>query len=286
MNNDIPPALDRRRVAIELTGHLGSLGTFSRSQQEDSELQRYGRKIIALTEVARITLTREGVKLYLFVLCSSTLLPFKSAYFKLLVLIRRRKHAFPSELDGRLLLPLCTRLVICCGDVDPRAQLGIDDLLEVPETPTGKRTTHRATPKSDESDVMPPPDAFASKKARIDQLGDFIKQQSAKKSCAGKRLVPKQYPAGDGAQGRLVPKQYPAGDGAQGRLVPKQYPAGDGAQWCLMPKQYPAGDGAQGRLVPTQYPAGDGAQGRLVPKQYPAGDGARGRLMPKQYPAG
>ncbi|KAG0694894.1 hypothetical protein DFH29DRAFT_297945 [Suillus ampliporus] len=277
--------------AIELTERLGSLEHFMEgvsellkfSQQEDCELQRHGRKIIALTEVARTTLTRVGVKLYLFVFCSSTLLPFKSAYFKLLVLIRRRKHAFPFELDDRicrLLLPLYTHLVIRCGGIDPRAQLGIDDLLEVPNAPTGKRTTQPAAaavspaPKSAASNAMLPPDAFAKNQVRNNLLGQFIQQRSAKKSHAQRRLVPKQYPAGD--ETRLVPKQYPAGDGT--RLVPKQYPAGDGTR--LVPKQYPAGDGT--RLVPKQYPAGDGT--RLVPKQYPAGDGTR--LVPKQYPAG
>ncbi|KAG1773346.1 hypothetical protein EV702DRAFT_1130332 [Suillus placidus] len=114
MNNDIPPTLDRRR-ALELTERLCSQKHFRDgindllkfSHSEDSEFQRYGRKIIALTEVARSTLTRVGVKLHLFIVCSQTFLPLKSAYFKMLILIRRRKHAFPSELGGKNLSVIC-----------------------------------------------------------------------------------------------------------------------------------------------------------------------------------
>jgi hypothetical protein len=56
MNNDIPPALDRRRVTLELTERLCSqthfrdgindLLKFSHSQ--DSEFQRHGRKVLSL----------------------------------------------------------------------------------------------------------------------------------------------------------------------------------------------------------------------------------------------
>ncbi|KAG1816708.1 uncharacterized protein BJ212DRAFT_1352698 [Suillus subaureus] len=232
MNNDITPTLDCRRVTMELTERLCSqkhvrdgindLLKFSRS--EDSEFRRYGRKIIALTEVARSTLTRVGVKLYLFVVCPQTLLPLKSAYFKMLILIRRRKHAFPLELDeriNRLLLPLYTHLVIYYGGVDTRAQLGIKELLVAPNAPAaGKRTCLPATAissvsKPDAAEVMPPPDAFAKKRARVNRLGEFIKQQSTKESHARKHLVPKQYPTGDpGDNGAkpVVSKEYPAVD--------------------------------------------------------------------------
>jgi len=56
---------------------------------------------LSVIKVARSTLRRAEIKLYLFVSCSPTVLPFKSAYFKLLVLIRRRKQAFASELKGK-----------------------------------------------------------------------------------------------------------------------------------------------------------------------------------------
>lgn len=129
-------------------------------------------QIIALTEVnifsslansftnvlgikgARMTLKREGVALYLFVLCSEKLLPYKSAYFKLLVWIRRRRSAFPADIKCKhqslfcwtSLLTVCTdriasllsaldsNFVIRCGGVDTRAQLGIEELL-VPKNP-------------------------------------------------------------------------------------------------------------------------------------------------------
>lgn len=232
MNNDIPPTLNHRRVTLELTERLCSQKHFRDgindllkfSHSEDSEFQRYGRKIIALTEVARSTLTRVGVKLYLFVVCSQTFLPLKSAYFKMLILIRRRKHAFPLELDdriNRLLLPLYTRLVICYGGVDTRAQLGINELLVAPNAPAARKRTYLPTttvssvPEPNAAEIMPPPDAFAKKRARINLLGEFIKQQSTRESHTQKHLVPKQYPAGDqGDYGAnpLVPKEYPATD--------------------------------------------------------------------------
>ncbi|KAG2039071.1 hypothetical protein BDR03DRAFT_952735 [Suillus americanus] len=231
MINDIPPTLDRRIVTLELTERLCSQKHFRDgindllkfSHSEDSEFQRYGRKIIALTEVARSTLTRVGVKLYLFVVCPQTLLPLKSAYFKMLILIRRRKHAFPLELDdriNRLLLPLYTHLATYYGGVDTRAQLGIKELLVAPNTPVVEKRTClpaaiSSVPGPDAAGVMPPPDAFTKKRARVDRLGGFIQQQSTRESHARKHLVPKQCPAGDpGDNGAnpLVSKEYPAAD--------------------------------------------------------------------------
>ncbi|KAG2338819.1 hypothetical protein BDR05DRAFT_1003901 [Suillus weaverae] len=95
-----------------------------------------------------MTLKREGVALYLFVLCPEELLPYKSAYFKLLVSIRRRRPAFPADLRDRiasLLSVLESNFVIRCGGVDTRAQLGIEELL-VPKNPlvAGKTTTQTA----------------------------------------------------------------------------------------------------------------------------------------------
>lgn len=230
MNNDIPPALYHRRVTLELTERLCSQTHFRDgindllkfSHSDDLEFQRYGRKIIALTEVARSTLTRVGVKLYLFVICPPTLLPLKSAYFKMLLLIRRHKHAFPLELDdriNRLLLPLCTHLVIRCGGVDTRAQLGIEELLITPNAQAiRKRTCLPAaslTPKPNAAEVMSPPDAFPKKRVRVNRLGEFYKQQPTRESHERKHLVPKQYPAGDlddNCENNLVPKGYPATD--------------------------------------------------------------------------
>ncbi|KAG1768041.1 hypothetical protein EV702DRAFT_743397 [Suillus placidus] len=144
MNTEIP-ALDCREVLQYLADRLGSLSHFldgindviQINHLEDRELQYHGRKIIALTEAARMTLKREGVALYLFVLCPEELLPYKSAYFKLLVSIRRRRPAFPADLRDRiasLLSALESNFVIRCGGVDTRAQLGIEELL-VPKNP-------------------------------------------------------------------------------------------------------------------------------------------------------
>jgi hypothetical protein len=76
-------------------------------------------QIIALTEVntisslansfdnvlgikgARMTLRREGIALYLFVLCSEEHLQYKSAYYKLLICIKRRRPAFSADIGGK-----------------------------------------------------------------------------------------------------------------------------------------------------------------------------------------
>lgn len=99
--------------------------------------------------MARTTLNRVGVKLHLFTSCPPKFQPYKSAYFKILVLIvRQNQYLFPTELQGsivdhvilfififslgrvdRLLLPLTTQLVIWRNH-DPFAQLGIADLMK------------------------------------------------------------------------------------------------------------------------------------------------------------
>ena len=101
--------------------------------------------------MARTTLNRAGMKLHLFTSCPPKFQPYKSAYFKMLVLmIRQNQDQFPTELQGRgcfrmstdlihlgiflgrvdrLLLPLTTQLVIGRNH-DPYAQLGIADLMK------------------------------------------------------------------------------------------------------------------------------------------------------------
>ncbi|KAG2134147.1 uncharacterized protein EDB93DRAFT_848431 [Suillus bovinus] len=131
MNNDFP-ALYCPAVVNDLAHRLGSLPHFLDAindvmkfgRLEDHELQHYSRKIIALTENARITLRREGVALYMFILCSEELLPYKSVYFKLLLWIRCRRPAFPADMGDRitsLLFVLESNFVIRCGGVDTRA---------------------------------------------------------------------------------------------------------------------------------------------------------------------
>ncbi|KAG2128373.1 uncharacterized protein EDB93DRAFT_1109000 [Suillus bovinus] len=199
MNNDFP-ALDCPAVVNDLAHRLGSLPHFLDAindvmkfgRLEDHELQHYSRKIIALTENARITLRREGVALYIFVLCSEELLPYKSAYFKLLLWIRRRRPAFPADMGDRitsLLFVLESNFVIRCGGVDTRAQLGIEELL-VPKNPLAARertiqTAVNAAAGSPTrgsfvaSDVMLAPDALAKRQQRIHQLKKYVKSEAA-----------------------------------------------------------------------------------------------------------
>ncbi|KAG1783006.1 hypothetical protein EV702DRAFT_1059518 [Suillus placidus] len=79
-----------------------------------------------------MTLRYKGPRLCLFVLCSKRFLPYKSAYFKLLVWIKRRRAAFPADLHYRinvLLFPIDHDFVKQCRGVDSLAQLGIEELL-------------------------------------------------------------------------------------------------------------------------------------------------------------
>ncbi|KAG2072906.1 hypothetical protein BDR04DRAFT_1095656 [Suillus decipiens] len=199
MNTNIP-ALDCREVIDDLADRLGSLSLFLDGindvmklvQLDDQELQRYSRKIIALTEGARMTLRREGVALYLFVLCPEELLVYKSAYFRLLVWIRRRRPAFPADLKDRiasLLFVLESNFVIRCGGVDTRAQLGIEELLAPKNSLAAyKRTTQTAaytTAVSSArksyaaSDFVLPPDTWATKQERIHRLTKYVKSEAA-----------------------------------------------------------------------------------------------------------
>lgn len=199
MNTDIL-ALDCREVIDDLADRLGSLSLFLDGindvmklfQLDDQELQRYSRKIIALTEGARMTLRRERVALYLFVLCPEELLVYKSAYFRLLIWIRRRRPVFPADLRDRiasLLFVLESNFVIRCGGVDTRAQLGIEELL-VPKNSlaacqsTAQTAAHTAAVSSvrklyTASDVMLPPDAWAKKQERIYRLSKYVKSEAA-----------------------------------------------------------------------------------------------------------
>ncbi|KAG1727615.1 hypothetical protein EDB19DRAFT_1914149 [Suillus lakei] len=168
MSNDIP-ALDRRAVAKDLADRLqGSLDDvlggmkdiLKFSHLEDHELQRHSRKIITLTELARNALERERVALSLFIHCPEKIVPYKSAYFKLLLLIRSRKLVFPVDArTKRLLFDLGPNVAILCEGIDPRAQLGYEEEL----VPTRKPLIAVSWPRksSEALDVMLPPDALA-----------------------------------------------------------------------------------------------------------------------------
>ncbi|KAG2095428.1 uncharacterized protein F5147DRAFT_718209 [Suillus discolor] len=201
MNNDIP-ALDCPAVVNDLAERLGSLSRFLDGINDlmkfsclgDHELQHYSRKIIALTEGARMTLRREGVALYLFVICSEELLPYKSAYFKFLLWIRHRRPAFPADIGDRiasLLSVLKTDFTIRFGGVDTRAQLGIEELLVPNNALTPCETViqtaahaHAAIALSPQksyatSDAMLLPDALAKNKQRIHRLARYVKSPAA-----------------------------------------------------------------------------------------------------------
>ncbi|KAF8554284.1 hypothetical protein OG21DRAFT_1497158 [Imleria badia] len=191
MNNDeqLSPPMSVQKFAIDVAHRLSSLRNFLEASEDlchyngrltDADIQYHGRKLLAIMEVARTTLNRAGVKLHLFTSCPPKFQPYKSAYFKMLVLIiRQNKDQFPTELQGRvtrLLLPLTTQLVIW-RNYDPYAQLGIADLMKdissrsrpqmkpQLEQPGGTAIPLRVPPwpLNDIAASMPPPDAFPPK---------------------------------------------------------------------------------------------------------------------------
>lgn len=175
----------------------------------DAVIKHHGRKLLAIVEVARMTLTRIGLKLHLFTTCSAKYQPFKAAYFKMLVLLRQHREEFPAELldrVDRLLLPLTTRLVICHNH-DPYAQLGIAESMRNLATPQAKHTApalqtpterHRRTPPWPINNIaasMPPPDAFPTKSSPHEEKH---RRQSKKRSllnCNHSRPVHRQHPS-------------------------------------------------------------------------------------------
>ncbi|KAG1904347.1 uncharacterized protein F5891DRAFT_1014258 [Suillus fuscotomentosus] len=140
MSNNIRK-LDRRAVFKSLAKRLSTLENFLYAtdeimgfdHSEDCELQPYGEKIIALTEVARQTL-REKMGVSLLMICPEEHVPYKAAYCKLLIWIRHRRSAFPTHIDDRinsLLDNINHNMVVRTRGIDPRAQLGIEELLIV-----------------------------------------------------------------------------------------------------------------------------------------------------------
>lgn len=138
MPNNVPN-LYRWGVFTPLANRLGSLdrmlGALDElmkfSDAEDRQIQRYGRKIISLTEITYATLSRE-VGVSLIMLCDRKHVPHKSAYYKLLLWIKCRRSAFPAFLEDRiseLLARLECKVVLRTRGIDPRTQLGIEELI-------------------------------------------------------------------------------------------------------------------------------------------------------------
>ncbi|EGO02998.1 hypothetical protein SERLA73DRAFT_70471 [Serpula lacrymans var. lacrymans S7.3] len=213
MSADISPTVDLQKSSVDIARRLSCLQYFLSAAGELltcsrlalSEFKRHGKKIIALMEIARTTLTRAGLKLHLFTSCSASFLPYKSVYFKLLLLLRFKRNNFTADLQGRLkrlLLPLSTRLVIRCK-IDPYSQLGLDEsLIKAGSCPSQRQwtlpgssgTTSTARKHEVPDKVMLPPDAFP-----VDsEQGDSRNRTSTKflygTSTARSRPVHRQHP--------------------------------------------------------------------------------------------
>lgn len=219
MSDDLPlPPLNIREFAIDIAHRLSSLRDFLEAAEHlmkhnnlftDAVVKHHGRKLLAIVEVARMTLTQVGLKLHLFTSCSAKYQPFKSAYFKMLVLLRQHREEFPAELlerVDRLLLPLTTRLVICHNS-DPYAQLGIAESMRNFATAQAKRTApvlqtptdqHRRTPPWPINNIaasMPPPDAFPSKPSPHEEKHCRQSKKKTRLDSGHSRPVHRQHPS-------------------------------------------------------------------------------------------
>ncbi|KAG9310849.1 hypothetical protein JVU11DRAFT_8704 [Chiua virens] len=216
-----------QKFAIDIAYRLSSLRNFIEASEDlcrynerlsDADMPRHGRKLLAMMEVARSTLNRAGVKLHLFTSCPPKHQPYKSAYFKMLILIvRQNRDQFLVDLQGRverLLLPLSTQLVIW-RDCDPYAQLGIADLMKNtnrrsrPQGKTQLELPSSATvplrvppwPLNNIAASMPPPDAFPPKVAEDKRRKKSLVNLLARRS----RPVHKRHPPRSELESQPVP---------------------------------------------------------------------------------
>ncbi|KAI6115003.1 hypothetical protein EV401DRAFT_1865675 [Pisolithus croceorrhizus] len=230
-SNDMLPPPNIRNLAIDIAHRLSSLRDFLEAAEHlmnrndlftDAVINHHGRKLLAIVEVARMTLTRVGLKLHLFTSCSTNHQPFKSAYFKMLVLLRQHREEFPVELldrVDRLLLPLTTRLFIFHNS-DPYAQLGIAESIRNFPAPQAKHTApalqtpteqHRHMPPWPTNKIsasMPPPDAFPQKPLPHEEKHRRQSKKRTLLSSGHSRPVHRQHPS------HPPPGPDPSGDSA------------------------------------------------------------------------
>ncbi|KAG6334547.1 hypothetical protein ID866_4544 [Astraeus odoratus] len=238
MDDYISSPLNIQRFAIDIAQRLSSLRDFLEASEQfmkhddlftDAVIKQHGRKVgaaVFMLDVARMTLNRAGLKLHLFTSCPPKYQPFKSAYFKMLVLLRQHREEFSLDLLGRvdrLILPLTTRLVICHNS-DPYAQLGIAESMkklattsqpkQPPlETPGGQHKCVPSWPTNNLAASMPPPDAFPPKPSLREERS---RQHSRKRLHLGSgqsRPVHRQHPQ------RPAPDS-PSGDGGDSTAIP------------------------------------------------------------------
>ncbi|KAG1850855.1 hypothetical protein DFJ58DRAFT_842350 [Suillus subalutaceus] len=122
------------------------------SDAEDRQIRHYAHKIISLTEVIKIAYATVNCSIgaTLLVICSEENVPYKAAYFKMLVWIRRRRSAFPTYMNTRIsaLLDYSIEhnMVLRTKGIDPRVQLGIKELIIVKQPRAGLfKNSQRAT---------------------------------------------------------------------------------------------------------------------------------------------
>ncbi|KAG1812505.1 uncharacterized protein BJ212DRAFT_1301494 [Suillus subaureus] len=88
--------------------------------------------MLLVIKIACVTI-RWSMGVSLLTICSEEHVSYKAAYFKMLLLIRQRRSSFPVYIDNRvgalLAYTIERDMVLRAEGIDPRARLGIEELL-------------------------------------------------------------------------------------------------------------------------------------------------------------
>ncbi|KAF8889090.1 hypothetical protein BD779DRAFT_1521898 [Infundibulicybe gibba] len=158
-----------------------------------SEFKRHSRKIVALIEIARATLTKAGMHPYRFNICTPTYLPHKMLYLDLLEFLVDHQGNIDAAVQARvrrLLLPLSASGFVVQKQQTPfpvEHPVYVSHGLRHPKD-SSVGTSHpflSLTPTPEQSSVMLPPDAFHWKTHRTGYL--------SKSLYAAMRIKPKPF---------------------------------------------------------------------------------------------
>ncbi|TFK36537.1 hypothetical protein BDQ12DRAFT_736879 [Crucibulum laeve] len=164
--------VELQNEAIDIACRLGTLAHFLEAARQlltcglmsNFEFLRHSRKIIALIELARKTLTAAGAPVYSFSYCPPSLVRYKAAYIDLLKMLRENRYNVDPSLQARmhsLLISLSSTFTIQRGE-------GSDNTPTIECERSGAQysesiSSSRPSPSfknSPPTQLMAPPDAF------------------------------------------------------------------------------------------------------------------------------
>ncbi|KAH6912083.1 hypothetical protein BKA70DRAFT_1266501 [Coprinopsis sp. MPI-PUGE-AT-0042] len=149
------------------------------------------RKIIALIELAHRTLFSQGISIYGFTRCASSLVACKSSYTELIRTLHKHRAAFPSHLQDRvqhLVVPLHSTMYVLragdssrstgCRSLHTSKRLAASVPLSLSRPPVARRCL--AQQQQQRTRSMPPPDAFPTGK-RVYKSTDLLRRKEPKR---------------------------------------------------------------------------------------------------------